>query len=255
MKKIVKTFFITLLIASCLFTGTFVGCKNPFMENIVPEVNVEIPEVNAEIPTIQNALSDITVSSGEIVSVSIEAFVKDGGNLSYQWLKSDSFDGEYSVIEGENNTNYSPDTSVTGTTYYKCVVTNTLNGKTASADSAIFTVTVNDTEALAPTVTGTTEYTTGVNISKTLMIEAKSLDGGILSYKWSKSTDNVSFEEITDETSSSLIIKPTENGTFYYKCEVTNTVEIDNKTKTATSEIIITVKVTNANGNIDIDFN
>ena len=57
------------------------------------------------------------------------------------------------------------------------------------------------------------------------------------------------------ETTSSLVIKPTENGTFYYKCEVTNSVEIGGKTKTATSEIVITVTVTSGSGNIDIDFN
>ena len=36
MKKI-KSFLSTLLIVSCLFMGTFVGCKNPFMDNIVTE--------------------------------------------------------------------------------------------------------------------------------------------------------------------------------------------------------------------------
>ena len=106
-----------------------------------------------------------------------------------------------------------------------------------------------------PEVSGTKEYTVEINKEETLVVTAKSLDGGELSYKWSKSSDNTSFEEMAGETTSSLVIKPTETGTFYYKCEVTNSVEIDGKTKIAMSEIIITVTVTSGSGNIDIDFN
>ncbi|MBQ2294815.1 MAG: hypothetical protein II258_05465, partial [Spirochaetales bacterium] len=194
--------------------------------------------------------------NGEPEVLTITASVTDGGVLSYQWQKSDSADGEYSVIEGETNKDFTPDTSVAGTTYYKCVVTNTLNGKTASAESAIFTVTVIEAgEAMPPEVSGTKEYTVEINKEETLVVTAKSLDGGELSYKWSKSSDNTTFEEMAGETTSSLVIKPTETGTFYYKCEVTNSVEIDGKTKTAMSEIIITVTVTSGSGNIDIDFN
>ena len=203
----------------------------------------------------------LTYKVGETAkALTITATVTDGGTLSYQWQKSDSADGEYSAIDGEDREDFTPDTSAAGTTYYKCVVTNTLNGKTASAESKVFTVTVTvskeDGEATPPEVSGTKEYTVEINKEETLVVTAKSLDGGELSYKWSKSSDNTTFEDLADEKASSLVIKPTEVGTFYYKCVVTNSVEIDGETKTATSEIVITVTVlSTGSGNIDIDFN
>ena len=215
----------------------------------------EIPSINSEGKTLTYEVNDTAET------LTVTATVTDGGTLSYQWYKSNSADGEYSVIEGETNKDFTPDTSAVGTTYYKCVVTNTLDGKTASADGAVFTVEViekkgvEDKEATKPEVSGTKEYTVEINKEETLVVTAKSLDGGELSYKWSKSSDNTTFEEMAGETKASLVIKPTETGTFYYKCEVTNSVEIDGKTKIAMSEFIITVTVTSGSGNIDIDFN
>ena len=208
-------------------------------------------------PVITTAGETLAYKVGETAdALTITATVTDGGTLSYQWQKLDSADGEYSVIEGETNKDFTPDTSAVGTTYYKCVVTNTLNEKTISADSAIFTVTVVEAgEAMPPKVSATTEYTVEINKEETLTVTAESLDGGELSYKWSKSSDNKTFEELAGETSSSLVITQTEIGTFYYKCVVTNSVEVDGKTKIATSEIVITVTVSTGSGNIDIDFN
>jgi hypothetical protein len=193
--------------------------------------------------------------------LTITASVTDGGKLSYQWYKSDSADGEYTVVAEATVKDFTPDTSAVGTTYYKCVVTNTLDGKTASADGAVFTVEViekkgvEDKEATRPKVEAITEYTVEVNKEETLAVTAESLDGGKLSYKWSKSSDKETFEELADETTASLVIKPTEIGTFYYKCEVTNSVELDGETKTATSDVVITVTVVDGKGNINIDFN
>ena len=199
--------------------------------------------------------------NGEPEVLTITASVTDGGKLSYQWYKSDSADGEYTVVAEATVKDFTPDTSAVGTTYYKCVVTNTLDGKTASADGAVFTVEViekkgvEDKEATRPKVEATTEYTVEVNKEETLAVTAESLDGGKLSYKWSKSSDKETFEELADETTASLVIKPTETGTTYYKCEVTNSVELDGETKTATSDVVITVTVVDGKGNINIDFN
>ena len=208
-------------------------------------------------PVITTAGGTLTYEVNDTAeTLTVTATVTDGGTLSYQWQKSASVDGEYTAVSGADKKDFTPDTSVEGTTYYKCVVTNTLNGKTASAESKVFTVTVIEAgEAMPPKVSATTEYTVEINKEETLTVTAESLDGGELSYKWSKSSDNKTFEELKDETSSSLVITQKEVGTFYYKCEVTNSVEVDGKTKTATSEIVITVTVSTGSGNIDIDFN
>ena len=230
--------------------------KTASTDSAIFTVVVELPD--PEIPSINSEGKTLAYKVGATAdALTITATVTDGGTLSYQWQKSDSADGEYSAIDGEDKEDFTPDTSAAGTTYYKCVVTNTLDGKTASADSAIFTVTVvEEGEVMPPKVVSeTTEYTVEVGNEVILEVTAESLDDGELSYKWSKSSDSTTFEELADETKASLVIKPTETGTFYYKCEVTNSVEIDGKTKTAMSEIIITVTVTSGSGNIDIDFN
>ena len=245
----------------CVVTNTLNG-KTASAESKVFTVTVSKEDgpvqENPQSPEITTADETLAYKVGETAdALTITATVTDGGTLSYQWQKSASADGEYTAVSGAaDKKDYTPDTSVAGTTYYKCVVTNTLNGKTASADSAIFTVTVIEAgEAMPPKVSGTKEYTVEINKEETLAVTAKSLDDGVLSYKWSKSSDNKTFEEMADEKASSLVIKPTEVGTFYYKCVVTNSVEIDGETKTATSEIVITVTVSTGSGNIDIDFN
>ncbi len=255
-----KIFSLSIFFFACMMI--VFSCCEAEKENPADDSESKPAPVNPqdpEIPSINSEGKTLTYKVGETAkALTITATVTDGGTLSYQWQKSDSADGEYSVIEGETNKDFTPDTSAVGTTYYKCVVTNTLDGKTASADSAIFTVTVIEAgEATPPEVSGTKEYTVEINKEETLVVTAKSLDGGELSYKWSKSSDNTTFEELADKTKASLVIKPTETGTFYYKCEVTNSVEIDGETKTATAEIVIIVTVTvfTGSGNIDIDFN
>ena len=244
----------------CVVTNTLNG-KTASAESKVFTVTVSKEDgpvqENPQSPEITTAGGTLAYKVGATAdALTITATVTDGGTLSYQWQKSASADGEYTAVSGADKKDYTPDTSVEGTTYYKCVVTNTLNEKTASADSAIFTVTVIEAvEATPPEVSGTKEYTVEINKEETLAVTAKSLDGGELSYKWSKSSDNKTFEEMADEKASSLVITQKEVGTFYYKCVVTNSVEIDGETKTATSEIVITVTVSTGSGNIDIDFN
>ena len=107
---------------------------------------------------------------------------------------------------------------------------------------------------MPPKIVATTYYPIDFNKEETLKVEATSLDDGILSYKWSKSSDNINFSALPDETPS-LKITSLEIGTFYYQCEVTNKIEINHIEKTAVSKVVITVTVTAGNGNINIDFN
>ena len=255
-----KIFSLSIFFFACMMI--VFSCCEAEKESPVDKPESKPTSVNPQEPVITAESKKFTYEvNGEPEVLTITASVTDGGVLSYQWYKSDSEDGEYTVVAEATVKDFTPDTSAVGTTYYKCVVTNTLDGKTASADGAVFTVEViekkgvEDKEATKPEVSGTKEYTVEINKEETLVVTAKSLDGGELSSKWSKSSDNTTFEEMAGETTSSIVIKPTETGTFYYKCEVTNSVEIDGKTKTATSEIVITVTVTSGSGNIDIDFN
>jgi len=63
------------------------------------------------------------------------------GTLSYQW-QSHNGDGVFANISGATSTSYTPSTSVAGTTFYRCVVTNTISGVSARAYSNIAKITV-----------------------------------------------------------------------------------------------------------------
>lgn len=72
----------------------------------------------------------------------------DGGSLSYQWYKNTSNAATGgTAITGATAASYTPATTVAGTTYYYCVVTNTNTAvtgiKTATATSAVAAVVVN----------------------------------------------------------------------------------------------------------------
>lgn len=87
-------------------------------------------------PEITTKPVDVTVKEGEKVELSVAATVSDSGALSYQWKKNGQ------AISGATSATYSvakAAASDAGT--YTVVVTNTLNGKTATAEaSAIVTV-------------------------------------------------------------------------------------------------------------------
>lgn len=91
----------------------------------------------AEVPTITSQPQDKTYTIGDTANaISVEASASDGGTLSYQWYSNttDSNSGG-TQLNGETNNSYTPDISAEGTTYYYCVVTNTLGGTTAEAVS------------------------------------------------------------------------------------------------------------------------
>ena len=83
-------------------------------------------------------------------SLQVNATKSDAGTLSYQWYTTESENGEGTPIPGATDKKYKPDTSrETGLLWYYCVVTNTLNGTAASAESPRQPI------AIGPTVTVT----------------------------------------------------------------------------------------------------
>ena len=92
---------------------------------------------SAAVPTISAQPQDSSYTVGDsATALSVTASVTDEGSLSYQWYRNttDSNSGGTS-ISGENVSTYIPPTDTDGTTWYYCVVTNTLNGMTAQTTS------------------------------------------------------------------------------------------------------------------------
>ncbi|MCD8099892.1 MAG: Ig-like domain-containing protein, partial [Oscillospiraceae bacterium] len=139
------------------------------------DFTADAPEI-----TTQPEAATYTYGDATAEALSVAARVTDEGTLSYQWYSntSDSTTGG-TAITGETDTVYTPKISAVGTTYYYCVVTNTINGATASATSNTAAVTVKALDissSATVTVSGTYTYT-GSAIEPNVTV---TLDGTVL---------------------------------------------------------------------------
>jgi len=112
-------------------------------------LSLELPGGAAE-PLVYTC-ADISCQLGDTAVLSITAESTDGGYLSYQWYRSlDGSNMSGSMIINAASSSYYADTSQSGTYYYFCVVTNTLNGASAQVISAPIAVRVES----APVIEG-----------------------------------------------------------------------------------------------------
>ena len=93
------------------------------------------PLPDAETPTIED-IADVTLTEGDTLTLTAVASVSDGGTLSYNWSKGGTSLGDSATYEKTDVV-----TADSGT--YSVTVTNTLNGKTATASKDV-EVTVNE---------------------------------------------------------------------------------------------------------------
>lgn len=179
----------------------------------------------------------VTISGGGTVYVGGRTNITSSastasGTLSYQWRKS-SNGSVWSDIGGATSSSYSPANTSAGTTYYRVVVTNTLNGFTKTATSNSVTVTVNPTPAPtinSQSVNDATYYRGG--IAQPFSCSATSSQGSV-SYQWQRSANGSSWSNISGATSSSYTPPAATVGTTYYRCYITNT--LNGYTKSATT--------------------
>ena len=91
----------------------------------------EVPTVSVDLSTELHKVQ--TNSTGSILKIETE--VSDGGEISYQWQKSG--DGKiWEEIEGAVSAEYKIPTSVEETVFYRCLITNTKDEKTAKTVSS-----------------------------------------------------------------------------------------------------------------------
>ena len=74
-------------------------------------------------------------------TLTVNASVRDGGALSYQWQRHDG-DAKWYDIAGAEESYYTPSAETVGVSYYRCVVTNTRAGTTAQTESKVAKITV-----------------------------------------------------------------------------------------------------------------
>ena len=203
--------------------------------------DVKTAEDMAQYPAFtQNLSGTYTYLKGEESGpLSVSASVSDGGALNYKWYANTTPSTDGGSYCGTGKSCY-PSTTLTGTYYYYCVVTNTANGKTSSSTSNLATVHVINPPK-SPQISqnlgsGTVEYTQGA-VPSPLVISAITSDDGELSYQW-YSNNEASAEggsPIAGAVSSSYLPSTSVIGINYYYCVVTNT--ISGYTATATSNV------------------
>ncbi len=118
-------------------------------------------------------------TAGEMLMLEAQAGSADGGSISYQWC---SGVGIIALpIEGAVGQSYLADTSVPGTYFYSCLVTNTNNGMTSQALSDPIALTVSEPEVSVVSIDQMplkTEYLVGETFEPAGMILRARYTGG-----------------------------------------------------------------------------
>jgi len=203
------------------------ACKNPFFPG---KKDTETTSANPEVPVISaHPQSAVYTVHAVAAALTVSASASDGGTLSYQWYSNAANNNTSgAAIPSAANESYTPSTTSTSIVFYYVIVTNTLNGKTASATSNTARIEVNtNVNAAVPHISGQPEsavYPAGA-AADALTVSAN-VSSGTLSYQWysSATNSNTGGTAIDGEDGESYTPPTNQLGTVYYYVEVTNTI-------------------------------
>ncbi len=162
-----------------------------------------LAKAEVEVPVFSTDLDSAQVKYGKDASaepLSVTASITDeNGSLSYQW-QSSTDGAAWTDIAGATETSYTPSTSEVGTTYYRCVVTNTVEGKTASATSTVAEILVK-------------VLSTNVNVN-ILANTANKLDGGVAGTVTTVGGNKIAYVENFAGTFKYIALGAADDGSF-----------------------------------------
>ncbi|OCN04795.1 hypothetical protein A4S06_10535 [Erysipelotrichaceae bacterium MTC7] len=179
-------------------------------------------------PILENQPSNMRyIVNEQAKALKVSAKADDGGQLSYQWYQSmTGAKGSWKAIEKANAESFVPDTSAEGEIHYYVEITNTLHGTHASIVSDTVLVTTVK-PAKKPEITKQPQAAKYFedDHAMELLVEAKSTDGGLLSYQWyeSKSKNFKDAQMIDGATDARYLPSTAKSATTYYGVKVTNT--------------------------------
>jgi len=242
-----------------------VAYSKPISVEVKPGKNTPVPitmrwvgaDASPEEPEITGEPDDeafYTVGTTQVAALTVTVTpVSDGGTLSYQWYRGDGDAiSDATPIPGAIASSYTPSAAQVGTVYYHVVVTNTLNGKTATTTSRVVKIEVNTNVNAEPPVIDEQPqevvYTYGDATAPLLAVTARATDGGTLSYQWYSNTQNRPDGGAEVGYNSPSYTPPTNSvGTMYYCVVVTNIISegpnVGNRIAAITSDVVaVTVK-------------
>jgi gliding motility-associated-like protein len=145
---------------------------------------------NTRIVTVNNvsagvlATSQTICSGGDPNAFTVTTVASGSGSLSYQWQSATAIGGPWTNLVGETNPTYDPPPGQTVTTYFRLVVTSTLNGIVCTATSAVMTVTVNN---VTPSVVAGNQTVCSGGNPAAFTVTTAATGTGTLSYQWQSS--------------------------------------------------------------------
>ncbi|MDH6366502.1 MULTISPECIES: hypothetical protein [unclassified Breznakia] len=193
-------------------------------------VTSDIVEVNvceAEIPNItKQPISTAYLEGQNAVKLEVIAENTDDGNLTYQWYKNtkNSTSGGILIDEAIQST-YLPNTTDVGSTYYYVQVSNTWKTSVKTVVSKTAKVDVL-AKAQAPSITQQPRNLKFIEdkISGALEVQAKSIDGGALTYQWYQHDHSAGGKgtKILNATQARYVPLTQPLGIKYYSVVITN---------------------------------
>lgn len=152
---------------------------------------------------------------GSTASVSVTA---TGNSLAYQWYSSS--DGEtFTAISGATSDTYTIPTSSTGTTYYRCEITNTLNGYTSVTETSVAVITVEN--VTAPVFnTNPQDQVVYIGVSA-VPLTALATSNATITYQWQSSSNGTSWSNVSGAVQSAYTPPSSAAGQTLYRCVAT----------------------------------
>lgn len=203
------------------------GLSNEVTSNIATVVTgIETPVFVEDLDS--KEVTYLTVDTAKKLRVGAQ--IAGEGTISYQWYQS-ADKASWEKVDGATEQEYVPKTEKIGTTYYKCIVTNTLNGQSTSADSTVATVTVKVDTPVFEENLRTTTYNPKFDEEFKLSVKASVKDEGSVSYQWyegetlAKDGSVEGMTLIPEATSETYQIDTSKKGAKYYKVVATNTLK------------------------------
>ncbi|WP_235616004.1 S-layer homology domain-containing protein [Metasolibacillus fluoroglycofenilyticus] len=220
--------------------GGKTAVSNPAKMEVIAKINVAPPMITKQ-PS-----GAIVLEGSAPPLLHVDATTNGSGTLSYQWYSATTNDPNDGVlIDGATNPRYEAPTSIEGTTYYYCIVTNTDNNatgqKTATEISDVVKVQVNaltHAEKLSVMLQPANQT---VNIGEPAILSVIASGGASLSYQWYSSATNVANKgmPINGAINASYLAPTNTEGITYYYSVVTNTDSsaTGNQITTTTSDV------------------
>ena len=209
-------------------------------------------------PVISEDLSTDAVTyyqTADAAALAVTASISDYGTLTYQWYKGSSPDEVTMAIDGAVSASYTPDTTESGTTFYKAVLTNTLNEKTAVVETAVATVTVLDAPVLTLEVVTADdqdipddgfEYYVGDTASSFKVNASSDIEGGTWSYCWYIRYGSGYGGASGTRKEASYTPPTTKDSAYPYFCKVTYTLDGTDFVEYTEPDIVVKVMATAA---------